>query len=326
MNRLLTALLLLAPFAVQAADHMVEHRTSVTVAADTTYSFANLVGDITVVGHDGNDIVIEATVSAATAEMAAAVGIAQDGDELWMTFPVDQHTHYLYRPTSGGNMNTTTTYRGTPVHVSSRGDGVEVSASVRILVPRAAMLEVHQAVGSMEAQGTHATLDLSSGAGRMTIANTRGDIQVRTGSGTVALDGHMGTVTLHTGSGSVGVADMHGDLSVRTGSGSVRIEGLAHANAVNVITGSGSVRVAADLDGVNDLSITTGSGSVTVDATGTLNAQLDARAGSGSVHVMVNGAHLPETDRNRVQAELGDGSGTAHVNTGSGSIRFTIRN
>lgn len=325
MNRLLTALLLLAPFAVQA-DHTVQQREGVTVAAGTTYSFANLVGEITVVGHDGDEIVIEATVTAASAELAEAVGIARDGNALWMTFPVEQHAHYRYRPPGGGNMNTTTTYRGTRVHVSSRGDGAEVSASVRILLPRGAMLEVEQSVGAMVAQGTDGTVSLRGGSGRITISGTRGGVNARSGSGTVMLDGHMGAATLHTGSGSVGVSAMHGDLSVRTGSGSVRVEGLAHAGKVSVTTGSGSVRVEGDLSGASDVEFSTGSGSVTIDATGMPNAQLDARAGSGSVRVEVNGARLPETGRNRVEATLGDGNGTARITTGSGSIRFTIRN
>lgn len=326
MNRLLTALLLLAPFVVQAADHTVQQREGVTVAAGTTYSFSNLVGDVTVVSHDGDEIVIEATVTAASAELAEAVGIARDGNELWMTFPVEEHTHYLYRPSGGGNMNTSTTYRGTRVHVSSRGDGAEVSASVRILLPRGAMLDVNQSVGSMGAAGTDGTVSLRGGSGRITLSDTRGGVTARSGSGTVMLDGHMGAATLHTGSGSVGVSDMHGDLSVRTGSGSVRVEGLAHAGKVSVSTGSGSVRVEGDLSGVDDMEFSTGSGSVTIEATGMPDVQLEARAGSGSVRVEVDGTRLPETDRNRVEATLGDGNGTARITTGSGSIRFTIRN
>jgi hypothetical protein len=61
-----------------------------------------------------------------------------------------------------------------------------------------------------------------------------------------------------------------------------------------------------------------------VDATGMPNAQLEARTGSGSVRVEVNGSRLPETGRNRVEAKLGDGNGTASLRTGSGSIRFSI--
>lgn len=88
MNRLLTALLLLAPFAVQAADHTATHRATVTATDAAHYSFANLVGEVHVTAHDGADIVIEATVTAESAALAEQVGIARDGNELWMDYPV----------------------------------------------------------------------------------------------------------------------------------------------------------------------------------------------------------------------------------------------
>lgn len=338
MNRLLTALLLLAPFAVQAADHTATHRATVTATDAAHYSFANLVGEVHVTAHDGADIVIEATVTAESAALAEQVGIARDGNELWMDYPVDEHRRYRH---SERGSSTTTTYRGTRVEVADRG--LRVAAVVHIALPRGTHMEVYLAAGAVNADGADGTLVLRTGSGRVEARNTRGALELRSGSGTVAVSGHDGPAELHTGSGrvraegvngnltartgsgSVGVAGVRGDVAVRTGSGSVDVSGIAGATSVEIATGSGSVDIRGDLAGVTSMAVRTGSGSVDIDATGVPDVQLDARAGSGSVRVEVNGSRLPETGRNRVEAALGDGSGEATIRTGSGSIRINLR-
>ena len=105
----------------------------------------------------------------------------------------------------------------------------------------------------------------------------------------------------------------------------IRISDLMGGGAFEATTGSGSIRVDGDLSKVTDLTMQTGSGSIRVETTGVPNVKLVARTGSGSVDVDVPNMSDVNARRNRVEATLGTGEGTASLRTGSGSIDFSIK-
>jgi lia operon protein LiaG len=72
---------------------------------------------------------------------------------------------------------------------------------------------------------------------------------------------------------------------------------------------------------VKTLDANTGSGGVTVTLPGGLNAELDIRTGSGGIDsdfpVQVN-----RMERNRLRGQIGDGSGSIRISSGSGTVHL----
>ena len=334
--------LALAPAVATAATHKAE--LTLDAGAGARISLENLAGRMTVTGGDGDRLVIEADRVGATDALAQSVTLEHrvDGDsiEIWFEYPDDE---IVYRPDDGWSGNTRTSYRGERVEVSSRGDGAEVHVNVRVTLPKGVQFAANNVVGGLEAAGVHGTTtlktssgrikatdgsgewELRSGSGRISVEGFDGDLDAHTGSGRIALERVSGEIEATTGSGGIEASNVGGDVEMQTGSGGIRISDLMGGGAFEATTGSGSIRVDGDLSKVTDLTMQTGSGSIRVETTGVPNVKLVARTGSGSVDVDVPNMSDVNARRNRVEATLGTGEGTASLRTGSGSIDFSIK-
>lgn len=360
-------LLLFVPVAGYAAEHRIEARESIAWQPGMSVSLENLAGEAQITGETGNALVVEVTIVAHGDDAAAAAALARkvtlrqerrgDTVEMWLEYPTDEYSEFRYNAGS----NTTATYRGQRVRVSSRGgrDSADVHAQIRVTVPAGGAFKMTNTVGQLTATDVNGNLELRTGSGRIESTTGTGTLALQSGSGSVSVEGHNGElkvrtgsgsvylasiegnvdattgsggvraerigateVRLRTGSGSIRVADIRGALNVSTGSGGVEIGNLASGPELSVATGSGSVRVNGDLGAVTTLAMSTGSGSIRVESLGIPNVQLLARAGSGSVEVDVPNMSNVSARRNRVEATLGTGAGEARLTTGSGSIRF----
>ena len=334
--------LALAPVFASAATLPVELKLD--AGAGTEISLENLAGTMTVTGSDGGQLIIEADRVGATDALAQGVTLEHrvrgDTIEVWFEYPDDE---IVYRPDDGWSGNTSTTYRGERVEVSSRGRGAEVHVNVRVTVPKGARFVANNVVGGLEATGLHGETQLKTSSGRINASDGSGEWEVRSGSGRIKVAGFEGELDAHTGSGRIGLERVTGeieattgsggidaeaiggDVEMRTGSGGIHIDGLIGGGALEATTGSGSIRVDGDLSKVTDLSMQTGSGSIRVETTGVPNVKLVARTGSGSVDVDVPNMSDVTARRNRVEATLGTGEGRASLRTGSGSIEFTSK-
>lgn len=337
----LVFLLAIAPASALAATQPA--RIALPASADSDISVENLAGTMTIVAGDGDEVIVEVERIGATDELAQSVTLEHrvrgDDIEIWLAYPEDR---YVYSPDRGSH-NTTTTYRGNRVRVVSRGRGTEVYADVRVTVPRGADFEAYNAVGTIEAGGLQGDVSLRtasgrvtakdgggdwtvrSGSGRLDISNFEGELNARTGSGRIELANVSGEIEANTGSGSIEATVIGGEIEMGTGSGSIRISDLTGGGDFEATTGSGSIRVDGDLSKVEDLKMRTGSGSITIRASGVPNVKLVARTGSGGVKVDVPGMTRVTVKRNRVEATIGTGEGTASLSTGSGSIEFLGR-
>ncbi|MCA1798342.1 MAG: DUF4097 domain-containing protein [Xanthomonadaceae bacterium] len=320
-------LLLLVPFAAQAAEHRTQAREAIAWQSGMEVSLENLLGEATIVGGAGNEIVVEVEVVANDRDAEAARALAEQvvlrqsrrGNtvEMWLEYPTGEHDEFRYR-TERWSGNTNTSYRGDRVRISSRR-GADVHALIRVSVPAGAAFKMTNQVGMLQADGVRGDLDVRTGSGRITAANGNGSLAANSGSGSVSVEKHSGAVRARTGSGSLALADVEGDVDASTGSGSIRAERVA-GNEVKLRTGSGSVRI-ADLRGAlnvgtgsgsvrignlssgADLSVTTGSGSIRVD--GDLGPVTNLRMSTGSGSIGVDSAGIPNV---KLLARAGSGS------------------
>lgn len=322
----------------------------------------NLVGEVTVRGHDGSRIIVRAQPGGDDAD-ALNFQVKQDGQaEFHVVFPLSDFDEVHYPRRRGGSSQFRVEswtdessfledlYSGISgrKRIKIGGDvgrgALEAWADLEILVPRGVDTRVAIVVGEIKAMNVEAGVDLDTHSGKVTAENIGGDTRIDTGSGSVDVTGVRGDLWVDTGSGSVEAANIEGDdIRIDTGSGSVTVDDAATAS-LEVDTGSGSVRantvscdrakidtgsgsVTLDLVrmGGGNYVIDTGSGGVTVNLPADASVHVVAETGSGGINLDVPNAMLRRMSRDKIELEIGGGDARLEIDTGSGGITLRTR-
>jgi len=197
--------------------------------------------------------------------------------------------------------------------------------------------------GSVKVVGHRGEVRADTGSGSVVFEQIQGNVGADTGSGTVHISGISGSADVDTGSGSVTLEDVIGDMieadtgsgsvtakgirgrfSADTGSGSVKVSELSDCEALDIDTGSGRVVVQGDLSALERMRIDTGSGSVLVKATQIPSMRLSVKVRSGNIDIDVPDLQGVRKSGNKFEAQLGSGRGVGVIDTGSGSVKFSL--
>ena len=317
----------------------------------------NLAGMLRVEAGTGSDVVVELTRGGRdAAKLKVESGPLRDRTTLRVIYPDDD----IYYAGEGGYGNSTLEVRddgtfgddgehhhvgyirgnGHRVRISSRGDGLDAHADLRVLVPAGKRVAVHLAVGratvsnvngtllvdvssaNVSATGTKGSLTIDAGSGNVDVSDAQGEVNLDTGSGDVRITGVTGgTVSLDTGSGNATGERIQADvLSVDTGSGDVEFAAVSSPN-VKIDTGSGNVRLM--LDGrLRDLDVDTGSGDVTLTVPATIGGDIYIDTGSGGIDLGGLTVQVTKLEKDHVVGRIGTGTGHYKIETGSGEVRL----
>ncbi|HEY6853232.1 MAG TPA: DUF4097 family beta strand repeat-containing protein [Gemmatimonadales bacterium] len=316
----------------------------------------NLAGILRVEAGSGADVIVELTRGGRdAAKLKIETGPVRDRYALRVIYPDDD----IYYAAEGGYGNNSTLevrddgtfgddgehHRhswdgGRRVRISSRGDGLDAHADLRVLVPAGKRVAVHLAVGratisnvngtlfvdvssaNVSATGTKGSLSIDAGSGNVDVSDAQGDLNLDTGSGDVSVNGVIGGhVSLDTGSGNATGGRIQADvLSVDTGSGDVEFAAVSSPD-VKIDTGSGSVRLT--LDGkLSDLDVDTGSGDVTLTVPPTLGGDIYIDTGSGGIDLGGLTVQVTKLEKDHVEGKIGTGTGHYKIETGSGEVRL----
>ena len=305
----------------------------------------NLAGDVEIVPGSGSDVVVEVMRGGSDANRLDIQTIRVDGREaLVIRYPDDR---IVYPAQSRTTENKTRVREdgtwggsdGREVTVAGSGDGMEAWADLRIAVPSGKDFALFLVVGETSLRDASGDFLIDTHSGGVHVAGAAGQLMVDTGSGAVTVDGFDGDVSIDTGSGSVELNDVQGDevmvdtgsgsvsgsrvgaasVHVDTGSGEVELRGVSSPD-IGVDTGSGAVEIELLTD-VDRLEIDTGSGGVTVRVPSSVGAQVELDTGSGGIDVDLP-LEIRESEREHLEGVLGDGRGSIHIDTGSGTIRI----
>ena len=322
----------------------------------------DLVGHVQVEQGSGNDVVVEITRGGRDArKLTIEVGELRGRNSLRVRYPDDdivypdlgRRSNSDFRINSDGTWgddydggdrrdrrDRDGSWNGHRVHIKGDGSGTEAWADLEILVPPGKDVAVYVGVGELGAAHVNADLRLSAASARVTVNGVKGNLTAEAGSGGLDVRAVSGdNVRIETGSGGIMVNDVNGKrLRVETGSGGVDGAGLTsddlelgagsgpihvddvRAPRAKLNTGSGGIRVGFATP-VKSLSAESGSGGVTVALPAAINAMIDIETGSGGIDsdfpVQVN-----RMERNHLHGQIGDGSGTIRIESGSGSVRL----
>lgn len=351
----LAALLLALPALTPRAAAAQSERRTLDGSAVSIY---NLVGDVRVEPGSGADVVIEVTrrgrdaskLRLETREIRGRntlVIVYPDGDIVYDGSRDRDSRRRWGSSSSEMRVNDDGTWggdgrwdRGRRVRIRSSGDGNEVWADLRILVPTGKRVDVNLGVGELSADRVNADLTLDVASAHVTVSGTRGKLSVDAGSGGVELrDVNADDLNVDTGSGGVSVSGVSGgrcsidtgsggitgermscdEVMVEAGSGSIRLDDV-RAPSATVESGSGGVRLGLRTAPRN-LHVESGSGGVTVTMPPGVGAEVDIQTGSGGIETDF-AISTSRVARNHVRGRIGDGSGRIYIETGSGSVRL----
>ncbi len=311
----------------------------------------NLVGQVNVQPARGSAVTVDVNFGGPDGnELRVETGDIGEAETLRVIYPDDQITYSEWgrrsrtelRVRSDGTFSDNDwrgRSRGDEITISGRGGGLEAHADLTIAVPAGQRVSVYLAVGEAIIENVDGDIRMDTHSAPVFASDTRGTLTVDVGSGQVEVRGAEGDVNLDTGSGSVDVSDVSGssllidtgsgsvtavgvsvdDLNIDTGSGRITAERVA-AREIMLDTGSGSVELEVT-ENADNIEIDTGSGGVRVTVPESFGARVDIDTGSGGIEL-----DMPITmrrwQRDHVQGVIGEGGGTLHIDTGSGSVRI----
>ena len=310
----------------------------------------NLAGRLRVEGGNGSAVVVEVTRGGRDASrLKLEKGEVRGRMALRVRYPDDRIVHS--DANWNGRTNFTVADDGTwgdsqrggserrRIEVSSRGDGVDAHADLRVIVPKGTSLVLRQGVGETAIDNVDGTLSVDVAASRVRVSHVRGSLQLEAGSGAVEITDVTGNVSLDCGSGGTVLDGVRGgSLKMDIGSGSLRGRDL-DVSEITADVGSGGVRLSAvksprihletgsgatDVELLvppADVDIDAGSGGVTLRMPASTSASVDVETGSGGIDSDFD-VKLTRIEKRALHGTIGSGKGRIKIEAGSGHVRL----
>ena len=201
------------------------------------------------------------------------------------------------------------------------------SVDVSVQLPSGSELEGTAAVASLHATGTlgrsrvklssgecaldtTGPLDISTGAGTITVEHVVGDLDASTGSGTIRIRRIDGNAVIKNSNGDNNIGAITGTLKAKTANGDVIVE-QAESDAT-AATANGDIRFDSIESGV--VSAKTAAGKIHIGVRSGTAARFDAHPSFGRVDNQMNTTHGPASTERRVDVR-------AHTSYGDIVIR-----
>lgn len=191
------------------------------------------------------------------------------------------------------------------------GSGLECTAAVASLHAAGTLGRCRVKLSSGEcALDTTGPLDISTGAGTITVEHVVGDVDASTGSGTIRIRGIDGNAVIKNSNGDNNIGAITGTLRAKTANGDVVVE---HAESdATAATANGDIRFDSIESGV--VSAKTAAGKIHIGVRPGTAARFDAHTSFGRVDNQMNTTHGPASTERRVDVR-------AHTSYGDIVIR-----
>ena len=210
-----------------------------------------------------------------------------------------------------------------PINVETGGEWALLStpggaalSTVVVRAPRLSALAIATTTGAVDAQGINGSIDIKTGADRVSCDRIRGDATLQTGGGDIRVGEVDGSLRCGTRGGRISVKTVRGQAVLATDGGD--IEALQAGGPVNAQTGAGTVHIGS-ANGPVDAA--TGGGEIIVDkATGLVTA----RNLAGPVQVGAAAGVSCESHSGGIR--VNNITGAMRVSTSAGSIFASLLN
>ncbi len=257
-------------------------------------------GAIDISTWDRDEIEINGTKNAATAELLKALRIDIDASPNSVRIRVD-------KPTFNGNC------------------GVRFA----IRVPKKLELEkIKSSNGGIQVNGVEGPANLQTSNGRIEAVHMIGKLTVETSNGSIDLDGHKGMVQARTSNGKISGDIAKGWLDAYTSNGGIDVQlvEIDSQEPVKLETSNGNIIVSMKV--AHALRARTSNSSITVKLPEKIDANLRARTSNSRVETDFfevekrRGSDDDENKHKSLDAKLGVGGPVIDLSTSNGNIRI----
>ena len=122
--------------------------------------------------------------------------------------------------------------------------GESGGATIEVVVPAAARVDLTTSNGPVELRGTEGGGELQTANGRIKVESSKGDLDARTSNGAITIRSFEGAAELATSNSRMAIEDAHGRFDARTTNGSIKFQGsIEPGSPSRLATSNGSVRV-----------------------------------------------------------------------------------
>lgn len=287
------------PFARAEVTRSLRARIPGVVARE--FAVENLLGTMRVTAGSEDDVVVAATIHAASDELASAVRLEEVRGEhgvptLRVRYPAIRRTLRYYDPDDRhddwpgflvfGNSGDIR-YDGRKYRVSARhGELLYADVEVRV-PPRLAAATFVNLAGRLEAEGLQGKLSFRVDSADLRLARLRGEVDAAGSSGDTRASEIAGSWRSDFSSGDCEVSRLEGpSATFRTSSGDVRARSIV-ADRVSVQTSSGDYSF-QDAD-VHEIQTESSSGDLAIDCRGNRLERVRVESSSGDVRLALPG-------------------------------------
>jgi hypothetical protein len=228
---------------------------------------------------------------------------------------------------------------GGQLHMDSQQNGNEVQLTVQQSTRVALLLNTKRLFTEVR-MPKNADLELTTGDGRVELAELNGSIRVRTSDGSITAsqlsgsidlrsnDGHInaraltGTFNLHSGDGRITATELDGKCEIFTRDGAIHLAGRFDSLDVRSSDGAVAARAEAGSKMASAWNITTKNGRVDVDVPRDLQANLDASTDDGHISLGLPVSMQGDISKKTVRGVINGGGPLLSIHSGDGSIRL----
>lgn len=280
--------------------------TSVAFAADRAFdktlnapagghlTFDADVGSVSVVGHDGPQVVVHADLDGSDSFLNR---VRIDAEQTSSGVTITER--------AGHGWSDWFNFGSTRVHFT-------------IEVPRDYPVDLQTSGGSVDVRDLNASASGKTSGGGIRIENVTGNINMHTSGGGVEAEHLNGPAELSSSGGPIDVSDSTGNLDLRTSGGGITIEnddGTVYAH-----TSGGSIR--AKLRSNHGIDLSTSGGGITLLLPQNAHGSVDAETSGGSVDSDFPVTTMHFGSRNHLQGTIGGGGDAISLHTSGGSIHL----
>ncbi|HEX4049338.1 MAG TPA: DUF4097 family beta strand repeat-containing protein [Steroidobacteraceae bacterium] len=253
------------------------------------------VGSVVIVGRDGHELDVHATVSGSADFLGHFSIMAVQGPQGVTVTGRMQRLGWLGEWFESGRHRVTYT----------------------IELPRDYVTDIRTSGGSLDLRHLSASTQGRTSGGSVTVDDVHGEVRMRTSGGRIEASELAGPADLRTSGGSIDVSGCTGDLTARTSGGSIRLERID--GSVQAYTSGGSVT--AEVRSNRGVSLATSGGSIALLLPANAVGSLDAHTDGGRVESTIPLSSVVIASRNELRGAINGGGQQILLRTSGGSIR-----
>ncbi len=188
----------------------------------------------------------------------------------------------------------------------------KTSASVAIVIPKAAGADVGTSNGAISVSGLRGKIKLDTANARVSVRDVTGEVIVDTSNGAIHADGVEGTFKADTANGSIQVSGLTGSGVFETSNGSIQV--TSKGGDVQAVTSNGSIRVDAEPAAGGTVAVRTSNGGIELFLPKSLAGELTLDTSNGSARANFSGIpHAITREDKSSLAALVNGGGSARI-------------